>query len=135
MATREPVIDLQVVLGEPPDARDIELTYFPVDDEDGELLGVGGIIRDVTEREAAESDRLELTRNALEMRARAETAQVRAEPAAAEAAREPRRPRRPGGAPSSWPRPAPAWPRRATCRSRSISWSAPPSLRSPTGAW
>jgi hypothetical protein len=55
---------------------------------DGELLGVGAVVRDVTDRHRQEAQRTALVRQSVTARALAEAAQVRAEAAAEEAARE-----------------------------------------------
>jgi PAS domain S-box-containing protein len=56
-----------------------ELTYYPVRSEDGKVVGVGGVIRDVTAERTLEQERSRLLREALTARAHAEAAQVRAE--------------------------------------------------------
>jgi PAS domain S-box-containing protein len=60
-------------------------TVFPVVDDQGGLVGLAGVVRDVTEHHAAEAERTRLLREALTARAAAEAAQVRAEAAQAEA--------------------------------------------------
>ena len=89
LATREP-IDIQVTMPlphDPSDVRALEATYFPVIDDDGELLGAGAVVRDVTERRALEVEQSRLLRDALLARADAEAAQVRTDDAREEAER------------------------------------------------
>ena len=59
-------------------------TWFPVHGPDGEVAGVGGVIRDVTAQHEADEERARLLTDALSARAHAEAAQVRAEHAKAE---------------------------------------------------
>ena len=54
-----------------------EGSWFPVFDADGEVIGVGGVVRDVTARHAAEVERTRLLEAALTARAHAEAAQLR----------------------------------------------------------
>ena len=72
-----------------PQPGDFEATYYPVLGPEGDVLGVGGVVLDVTERHRAEAERARLLKEALTARAHAEAAQLRAEGAqeAAEAAR------------------------------------------------
>jgi hypothetical protein len=69
----------------PHEERYFEATYFPVlapaEGETGELLGVGAVVRDVTQRRLQDFDREQLLRDALIARAQAEAAHVRAEAA------------------------------------------------------
>lgn len=69
----------------PDHERFVEGTYFPVFAAEGRLLGVGAVVRDVTERQLHERDRERLLRDALTARAQAEAAHVRAEAARQEA--------------------------------------------------
>jgi PAS domain-containing protein len=87
IATGQAVTDLPLETGEGECARQWEVTCYPVD-VDGELLGVGCVVREVTERRRGEATRTELVRQSVTARAQAEAAQVRAEAAAEEAARE-----------------------------------------------
>ncbi len=87
IATGRAVTDLPFETGEGEGARQWEVTCYPVD-VDGELLGVGCVVREVTERRRGEVQRTELVRQSVTARAQAEAAQVRAEAAAEEAARE-----------------------------------------------
>jgi len=69
----------------PDEERFYEATYFPVFAADDGLLGVGSVMRDVTDRHALEQDREGLLRDALTARAQAQAAQIRAEAAREEA--------------------------------------------------
>ncbi|HEX8205264.1 MAG TPA: PAS domain-containing protein [Solirubrobacteraceae bacterium] len=62
-----------------------QCTVFPVIGAGGLLIGVAGVIRDVSSQHEADADRARLLREALSSRAQAEAAQVRAEAAHAEA--------------------------------------------------
>jgi PAS domain S-box-containing protein len=62
-----------------------QLTIFPVTGPDAELVGVAGVVRDVSAQHEAEAERARLLRDALTSRAQAEAAQIRAEAAHAEA--------------------------------------------------
>lgn len=62
-----------------------QATLFPVRDGGAEVVGVAGVVRDVTAQHEAEAERTGLLREALSARAQAEAAQVRAEAAQAEA--------------------------------------------------
>jgi PAS domain-containing protein len=89
MATREP-LELELhgaPPGEPETVRAFEATYFPVVTAGGELLGVGGVVRDVTDRHELEAQQSRLLREALTARAQAEAARVRADDAREEAER------------------------------------------------
>jgi GAF domain-containing protein len=55
--------------GSPEAERILEATYFPVFAEPDRLLGVGAIVRDVTERHSLEQQRLRLLEQALEAKA------------------------------------------------------------------
>ena len=86
MDTRE-VLELEVstpLPGEPERERTFSAVYFPVL-EGGRLLGVGGVVRDVTERHELEVEQSRLLREALIARAQSEAAQVRADDAREEA--------------------------------------------------
>jgi len=87
IATGRPAADVPLETGEGAQARQWEVTCYPVE-VGGELLGVGCVVREVTERRRQESHRIELMRQSVTARAQAEAAQVRAEAAAEEAARE-----------------------------------------------
>nr|MDQ5807811.1 PAS domain-containing protein [Actinomycetota bacterium] len=83
--TGAPVVDSEVdgeLSGEPVHRQ---LTVFPVTGADGELVGVAGVIRDVSAQHEAEAERTRLLRDALTSRAQAEAAQIRAEAAHEEA--------------------------------------------------
>ena len=60
-------------------------TWFPVRGPDGDVAGVGAVVRDVTLQHVSEAERTRLLKDALTSRAQAEAAMVRAEHAAAEA--------------------------------------------------
>jgi PAS domain S-box-containing protein len=62
-----------------------QVTAFPVRGVEGDLVGVAGVIRDVSRQHEAEAERTRLLRDALTSRAQAEAAQVRAETAREEA--------------------------------------------------
>jgi serine phosphatase RsbU (regulator of sigma subunit)/PAS domain-containing protein len=88
LETREP-LEMELAVPADPDAtgaRIFEATYFPVLDGD-ETLGVGGVVRDVTDRRGLELEQSRLLREALLARADAEAAQVRMEDAREEAQR------------------------------------------------
>ena len=89
MEAREPLeLELTVPLPhEPEDVRTFEATYFPVVAPTGELRGVGGVVRDVTERQELAAEQSRLLHDALLARAEAEAAQVRADHAREEAER------------------------------------------------
>ena len=94
LSTGQP-LDIEVSMPLPRDQNDVralEATYFPVADGSGELLGVGGVVRDVTRPQELEIEQSRLLREALLARAQAEAARVRADDAREEAerAREPR---------------------------------------------
>jgi serine phosphatase RsbU (regulator of sigma subunit) len=72
---------------DPADVRALEATYFPVVGGDEELLGVGAVVRDVTDRHALELAQSRLLQDALYARAEAEAAGVRTEDARLEAER------------------------------------------------
>ena len=84
---REP-IDLELTVpgsGDADGERTFDATYFPVHDDAGGLLGVGGVVRDVTGRHRMEAEQSRLLLDALTSRAQAEAAQVRSAGAQAEA--------------------------------------------------
>ncbi|HEV2061370.1 MAG TPA: PAS domain-containing protein, partial [Solirubrobacteraceae bacterium] len=70
--TREAVVD-RTIHGEL-DAQPVhrQLTVFPVVGGDGELIGVAGVVRDVSVQHGAEAERARLLREALTSRAQAE---------------------------------------------------------------
>jgi PAS domain S-box-containing protein len=83
--TGEPVVEASVdseLQGKPIHRN---ATLFPVAGAEGEVVGVAGVIRDVTAQYEAEEERARLLREALTSRAQAEAAQVRAESAHLEA--------------------------------------------------
>jgi serine phosphatase RsbU (regulator of sigma subunit) len=89
MATREAVelqVDLPPVAGETA-VRALEATYFPVVEGGTELLGIGGVVRDVSGRRQLEVEQSRLLREALTARAEAEAARVRADAEREEAER------------------------------------------------
>lgn len=82
LQTRRPVVDAEVAVelpGEP--GRHWEASYFPVFAGEGELAGVGAVVREVTNSRRAEAERVSLLKSAVSARAHAEAAQVRAESA------------------------------------------------------
>jgi PAS domain S-box-containing protein len=80
-ATRRPVVDAEIADGD----RYWEASYFPVVGPGDELHGVGGVIREISDRHRAEVERARLLRDAITARAHAEAAQVRSEAATGEA--------------------------------------------------
>ena len=81
IATREP-LELEATVELPDDPRGsltFAATYFPVMDDEGSLLGLGGVVADVTDRHRLEIEQSRLLREALVARAHAEAAQVRAD--------------------------------------------------------
>ena len=89
MATRRP-LDLELSMAlphDPEDIRALEATYFPVIGDDGDLLGVGATVRDVTDRRRLEHEESRLLQQALFARAEAEAAGVRTDDARQEAER------------------------------------------------
>jgi PAS domain S-box-containing protein len=82
LATREPVLDAELASGDGEGTRHWEASYFPVQAGDL-LLGVGGVVRDVTERRRAEAERARLLREALAAQRRAEFLAAAAERVAA----------------------------------------------------
>jgi serine phosphatase RsbU (regulator of sigma subunit) len=88
MATRQPLeIELAAVPPGGTEPRAFSATFFPVAGARDELLGVGAVVLDVTERTAAEREQSRLLQDALVARAHAEAAGVRAEDARREAER------------------------------------------------
>jgi len=94
MVSGRAVVDQEITLADPgagPEGvRYFEASYFPVLVEgEGEPAGVGAVVREVTERHRAESERRRLLKEAVTARAHAEAALLRAESAqhAAEEAR------------------------------------------------
>ena len=78
-----PVVDVEVE--DPgPEPRKYLASYYPVPGADGELLGVAGVVRDVSAQTQLEEERVTLLRDALAARAQADAARVRAEAARAE---------------------------------------------------
>ena len=80
MDTRRPVVEVEIsgrVEGHGNRLQHREGSWFPVLDETGEAVGVGGVVRDVTERHEMEAERIKLLEEALTQRAHAEAAQVR----------------------------------------------------------
>ncbi len=80
--TRRALVDQQIAIGvpgEPGGVRYWEAGYFPVLDPAGELVGVGAVVREVTERHRAEDERARLLKEAVTARAHAEAALLRAE--------------------------------------------------------
>lgn len=82
LATGEPVLDVELSA---PDAggrpRHALASYFPVRVGGGPVSGVGMVVADITERKAAEQERLRLLASEQAARAAAEEAQARAEAA------------------------------------------------------
>ena len=86
LRTGDPVVDREIHAPAPDGIVDHRQgTYFPVHGPDGEVAGVGGVVRDATHQHEVEAERIRLLKEALTSRARAEAAQVRAEVARAEA--------------------------------------------------
>ncbi len=80
--TRRPVFEVElsaVIAGRGPEPQHREGSWFPVFGADGEVVGVGGVVRDVTARHLAENERTRLLRDALTARAHAEAARLRSE--------------------------------------------------------
>lgn len=78
--TRRPVFEVElsaVVMGLGPEPQHREGSWFPVFDATGEVVGVGGVVRDVTARHRADEERTRLLRDALTARAHAEAARLR----------------------------------------------------------
>jgi PAS domain S-box-containing protein len=88
LATGRPLLNVEVS-GETPARPGITChwlaSYYPVTDADGETLGIGAVVLEVTAQRAAEEERLKLAREALTSRAVAEAALVRAESSQEEA--------------------------------------------------
>ena len=95
IASRQP-LELQLTTVPPggTEAHSYEGTYFPVAGPGGDLLGLGAVVRDVTDRKAAEVEQSRLLEDALVARAHAEAAGVRADDAREEAERTARQARR-----------------------------------------
>jgi len=86
LATGRPVVDREIAGAAPDGAvKYRQGTWFPVLGPDGEVAGVGGVVRDATQQHEVEAERTRLLKEALTSRAQAEAAQVRAESARAEA--------------------------------------------------
>jgi PAS domain S-box-containing protein len=88
--TRRPALDVELTAplpGRGEAEHHLQASYFPIPGPRGDLLGVGGMVRDVTAERRAEAERADLLARALGARAQAEAAQVRAEAARCEAER------------------------------------------------
>lgn len=86
LATGQPVVDRELLRGTADGfAQYRQGTWFPVHGPEGEIAGVGGVVRDVTAQHEADAERTRLLKQALTSRAQAEAAQLRAERAQAEA--------------------------------------------------
>jgi serine phosphatase RsbU (regulator of sigma subunit) len=83
LQTQRPVVDAEVAVEVPgePGGRQWEASYFPVFAGEGELAGVGAVVREVTSIRRAEAERVSLLKSAVSARAHAEAAQARAESA------------------------------------------------------
>lgn len=84
LATGAPHLDIATATPAPDGSqgvRRLESSCFPLSGAPDELLGVGVVVRDVTERHEAEAERTRLLRETLEASAVAAAAQVRAEDA------------------------------------------------------
>jgi len=80
METRRPVVEISIsgrVAGHGNRLQHREGSWFPVLDEAGEVVGIGGMARDVTERHEMEAERIKLLEESITQRAHAEAAQVR----------------------------------------------------------
>ena len=77
--TGRPVHDVELsgTVDGRPGIQHREGSWFPVFDSDGEVVGLGGVVRDVTARHEAEAERTRLLQAALTSRAHAEAAQLR----------------------------------------------------------
>ena len=78
--TGRPVHDVELsgtIRGQPR-VQHREGSWFPVFGADGEVVGLGGVVRDVTARHEADAERTRLLETALTARAHAEAARVRA---------------------------------------------------------
>lgn len=87
-ATRTPVLDRELSGRTPAHTDEIQYrraSYFPLLGEGGDVLGVGGVVRDITDEHVADAERARLLRDALTARAQAQAAEVRAQAAQAEA--------------------------------------------------
>ncbi|CAA9474744.1 MAG: Serine phosphatase RsbU, regulator of sigma subunit [uncultured Solirubrobacteraceae bacterium] len=80
--TRRPVFELElsaVIKGRGPEPQHRQGSWFPVFDQEGKVVGVGGVARDVSARHRAEKERTRLLRDALTARAHAEAARLRSQ--------------------------------------------------------
>ena len=80
--TREPVYEAQLraeVAGRPGVLQHREGSWFPVFDDEGSVVGVGGVVRDVSDRAEAEAERARLLEDAVAARAQAEAERARTE--------------------------------------------------------
>ncbi len=87
--SRQPVHEVELsgtVLGRP-GVQHREGSWFPVLNAEGDVVGLGGVVRDVTERHEAELERGRLLETALTARAHAEAAQIRSKSMQEEAER------------------------------------------------
>jgi PAS domain S-box-containing protein len=88
LATGRPRLNVEVS-GETPAHPGITrhwlASYYPVTSQDGETLGIGAVVLEVTAQRSAEEERLKLAREALTSRAVAEAALVRAKSSQEEA--------------------------------------------------
>jgi PAS domain S-box-containing protein len=89
IARREPRrIEAEIAVpGEAGAVRTLEATYFPVVGTDGGLLGVGGVVSDVTDRRRLEREQSRVLQQAEDALRRAEAARVEAEAAREETER------------------------------------------------
>jgi PAS domain S-box-containing protein len=78
--TRRPVVEVEVsgrVRGHGDRVQHRQGSWFPVLDDAGDVVGIGGVVRDVTERHELEEERSRLLQEAITQRAHAQAAQVR----------------------------------------------------------